>query len=119
MAFEYKQADAIDIKIIAKLVSKIFYPFEDPPVIRENFYKDIINAFKPHADEQERITEDKFCEIMTKIDKFIRKDNYERFVYKIFKRHDSNKDEFLNQEGNFFLIRIFHSYEKFSRSKYD
>ena len=36
---------------------------------------------------------------MSKIDRYIRHDNYERFVYKIFKRHDKDKDNFLNKEG--------------------
>lgn len=100
LAFEYRQADAIDIEIIAEMVSTIFYPFENPPIIRANFKRDILKAFEPYLDENKKITEAKFCEVMSKIDRYIRQDNYERFVYKIFKRHDKDKNELLSKEGN-------------------
>ena len=99
LAFEYRQADAIDIEIIAEMVSTIFYPFENPPIIRANFKRDILKAFEPYLDENKKITEAKFCEVMSKIDRYIRQDNYERFVYKIFKRHDKDKNELLSKEG--------------------
>ena len=89
------------------MVSKIFYPFENPPIIRANFKDDILKAFQPYLDDQRRISEKKFCEVMEKIDQYIKKDNYQRFVHKIFKRHDKNKDNLLDKEeletlmGNF------------------
>lgn len=89
------------------MVSKIFYPFENPAVIRQNFKSDIIRAFKPFVDTKNRITEEKFCEVMEKIDKYIKKDNYERFVFKIFKRHDKNKDNLLDKEELEILMKNF------------
>lgn len=86
-------------------MSTIFYPFEDPPIIRANFKKDILRAFEPYLDDKNRITEAKFCEVMSKIDRYIRHDNYKRFVEKIFKRHDKNKDNILDREG----IIIYHN----------
>ena len=35
---------------------------------------------------------------MDNIDKYIRAENYERFVNKIFKRHDRDKDQMLSKE---------------------
>ena len=63
-----------------------------------------MRAFNPYLDQNERIDEKNFCEVMSKIDRYIRHDNYERFVYKIFKRHDKDKDDLLNKEGEFFVI---------------
>jgi hypothetical protein len=106
LAFEYRQAEAIDIEIVADLVSTIFYPFEKPPIIRSNFKNDILKAFEPYLDENKRINEAKFCEVMSKIDRYIRQDNYERFVYKIFKRHDKNKDDLLSKDGKKFRKKL-------------
>ena len=64
LSFEYRQPDGLKIETIANLVSKVFYPFEDPAVLRENFKNDIIKAFEPYADAHNKITEDKFCEVM-------------------------------------------------------
>ena len=80
-------------------MSKVFYPFEDPEILRKNFHIDIVNAFTPFADSQGKISEERFCEVMSKIDKYINKDNYSRFVLKIFKRHDADKDDLLNKDS--------------------
>ena len=80
-------------------MSKVFYPFEDPEILRKNFHIDIVNAFTPFADSHGKISEERFCEVMSKIDKYINKDNYSRFVLKIFKRHDADKDDLLNKDS--------------------
>ena len=64
LSFEYRQPDGLKIETIANLVSKVFYPFEDPAVLRENFKLDIIKAFEPYADAHNKITEERFCEVM-------------------------------------------------------
>ena len=106
LAFEFRQKNGIKLDIIANLVSSIFYPFDDP-VFKENFKKDIISAFKDYAEPTNEITEEKFVEVMEKIDKYIRAENYERFVYKIFKRHDKDKDEQLSKQEFFRLMKNF------------
>ena len=49
------------------MVSKVFYPFEKPEVLRKNFNDDILRAFEPYADAQGKITEEKFCEVMVSL----------------------------------------------------
>ena len=116
LSFEYRQPDGLKIETIASLVSKVFYPFEDPDVLRKNFHGDITKAFEPYADQNGKISEDRFCEVMGKIDKYINKDNYSRFVLKIFKRHDSDKDDLLNKESSFCLFfRLHHADEELPR----
>ena len=107
LSFEYRQPDGLKIDTIASLVSKVFYPFEDPVVLRDNFYKDIQRAFEPYANAEGKITEDKFVEVMSKIDKYINAENYSRFVMKIFKRHDTDKDDLLNKENFTQLMKNF------------
>lgn len=107
LSFEYRQPDGLKIDTIASLVSKVFYPFEEPEVLRKNFNSDITRAFEPYADQHGKINEEKFCEVMNKIDRYINKDNYSRFVLKIFKRHDSDKDDLLNKENFTTLMRNF------------
>lgn len=52
---------------------------------------------------------------MSKIDRYIRHDNYKRFVEKIFKRHDKNKDDLLDKEGeNFFFSLIIFFFLEFT-----
>ena|SRR3990167_5117145 len=106
LSFEYRQPDGLKVETIAALVSKVFYPFEEPEILRKNFHIDIVNAFTPFADSHGKISEERFCEVMSKIDKYINKDNYSRFVLKIFKRHDADKDDLLNKESTFILTQI-------------
>ena len=106
LAFEFRQKNGIKLSIIADLVSSIFYPFDDQ-VFKEHFRSDIMAAFKDYAEPTNEITEEKFVEVMEKIDKYIKAENYERFVYKIFKRHDKDKDENLSKEEFFKLMKNF------------
>ena len=64
LSFEYKQPDGLKIETIASLVSKVFYPFEDPEILRKNFHSDIMKAFEAYGDAHGRISEEKFCEVM-------------------------------------------------------
>jgi Ca2+-binding EF-hand superfamily protein len=106
LAFEFRQKNGIKLSIIADLVSSIFYPFDDT-VFKDNFKNDIMGAFKDYAEVNGEISEEKFCEVMEKIDKYIRAENYERFVYKIFKRHDKDKDDNLSKPEFFALMKNF------------
>lgn len=36
---------------------------------------------------------------MESVDKYVNEDTTERFIQKIFRRHDSDKDGYLNKEG--------------------
>lgn len=81
-----------------------------------------MRAFEPYLDDKNRITENKFCEVMSKIDRYIRHDNYKRFVEKIFKRHDKDKDNLLNREGKRYSAglsscRIYYFDEELQRPK--
>ena len=66
LSFEYRQPDGLKIETIASLVSKVFYPFEQPDILRKNFHADIKKAFEPYADSQGKISEEKFCEVMVR-----------------------------------------------------
>jgi len=44
---------------------------------------------------------------MNSVEKYINDDTTDRFLQKIFKRHDTDKDGYLNQEGIFNLFLEF------------
>lgn len=102
MMFQYRQDEGLKITILADLVSNLFYPF-DNSVYKEHFRMDIMKAFNDFSNKNNEITEENFVKIMDNIDRFMKLEHYERFLYKIFKRHDKDKDNKLSREGKTFF----------------
>jgi len=105
LAFEFKQngTQGIKISIISEMVSNLFYPFDEKGEAKGKFKQLIEDSFKTYCHViKDEITEDKFCEAMDSIDKYMNDETVERFLQKIFRRHDKDKDSLLNKEG--FLI---------------
>jgi len=78
----------------------MFYPFQDSQP-KETFKKSIEKIFKKYNEsdfeESDVISEKHFCTALDQVDQFITEDTTSRFLFKIFKRHDQDKDDFLNR----------------------
>lgn len=82
------------------MVSNLFYPFDEKGESKAKFKQLIEESFKTYCHViKDEITEDKFCEAMDSIDKYMNDETVERFLQKIFRRHDKDKDNLLNKEG--------------------
>ncbi|CAD8132115.1 unnamed protein product [Paramecium octaurelia] len=106
LAFEFQQQDSLGIKIdlIAEMVSSLFYPNDQNGEAKQNFKNLITQSFKSHCYKDE-INEESFCNAMNSVEKYINEETTDRFLQKIFKRHDSDKDGFLNQQEFVFLMK--------------
>lgn len=100
LAFEFQQQDQLGIKIslISEMVSSLFYPNDQNGEAKRNFKNLIEQSFKSYCFKDE-ISEEAFCNAMNQVEKYINDETTERFLSKIFRRHDSDKDGYLNQEG--------------------
>lgn len=100
LAFEFQQQDSMGIKIslISEMVSSLFYPHDENGEAKQNFKQLIETSFRSYCFKDE-ISEESFCNAMNSVEKYINDETSDRFLQKIFKRHDSDKDGFLNLEG--------------------
>ena len=107
MMFEYRREKGVPIDLIAESVTKMYYPFKDDH-LHNSLKKDIINALKNYANDKNEITENKFVEVMESIENYSNPDYHVKFLERIFKRYDKNKDGFID-EGEFkhFIDNIF------------
>ena len=97
MMFEYRAKNGVKIDKIAESVTKIYYPFKDDH-LHKSLKKDIINALKNHANEEGEINEKSFVEVMNSIENYSNPDYHKKFLERIFKRYDKNKDGFLDEQ---------------------
>ena len=102
MIFEYRQELGIPITKIAESVTKLYYPFKDDH-LHKSLKTDITNALKNYSNEYNEITEEKFCEVMKSIENYSNEEYHKKFLERIFKRYDKNKDGFL-EETEFYLF---------------
>jgi Ca2+-binding EF-hand superfamily protein len=109
MMFEYRKELGIPIEKLAESVTKIYYPFKDDH-LHNSLKNDIVNALKEYGNEYKDITEEKFVEVMKSIETYSNEDYHFRFLERLFKRYDKNKDGFIDQFGT--LIRIHYVYPK-------
>lgn len=89
------------------MVSNLFYPFDEKGESKTKFKQLIEDSFKTYCHViKDEITEEKFCEAMDSIDKYMNDETVERFLQKIFRRHDKDKDNLLNKEGYIHKIKL-------------
>lgn len=98
MIFEYRQELGIPIEKIADSVTKMYYPFKDDH-LHKSLKNDITNALKGYANEYNEITEEKFVEVMKSIENYSNDEYHKKFLERIFKRYDKNKDGCLEESG--------------------
>lgn len=85
------------------MVSSLFYPHDQNGEAKLNYKLLIENSFKSYCFKDE-ISEDAFCNAMDSVEKYINEETSERFLLKIFRRHDADKDGYLNKEEFVFLM---------------
>ncbi|KRX00177.1 hypothetical protein PPERSA_10676 [Pseudocohnilembus persalinus] len=101
LAFEFANEDSQNLKIsmISEMVSNLFYPNDQIGDSRNKFKLLIEKAFEQYSsNNNQEITEDNFCKAMESIEQYVNDETNERFLTKIFRRHDKDKDGFLNLE---------------------
>lgn len=107
MMFEHRRSKGIPIDKIADSVTRIYYPFKDEH-LHKSLNRDIINALKNYADDDGEINEHNFVQVMQNIESYSNPDYHKKFIERIFKRYDKNKDGFLDEaEFESFVENIF------------
>lgn len=104
LAFEFQQQDSLGIKInlISEMVSSLFYPHDENGEAKQNFKQLIEQSFRSYCFKDE-ISEEAFCNAMNSVEKYINDDTTDRFLQKIFRRHDSDKDGYLNKYTTLYI----------------
>eukprot|EP01006_Ploeotia_vitrea_P067731 TRINITY_DN98228_c0_g1_i1.p1 TRINITY_DN98228_c0_g1~~TRINITY_DN98228_c0_g1_i1.p1 ORF type:complete len:127 (-),score=2.87 TRINITY_DN98228_c0_g1_i1:212-592(-) len=99
LAFEFRKEEnqGLYISLISEMVSNLFYPNDETGQSRAKFKELIEKAFEDYSTNG-TITEEQFCKAMDSIEQYINNETTERFLQKIFRRHDRNNDGYLDKD---------------------